>query len=526
MIQFMPPPMARRSSLASLSPFARSTLIIAFFFGIDKVIGFVRSLIVNRMFGLTYDLDVFNAANNIPDLLSALISGGALGVALIPVLSEYAQAGDRPRLWAVFSRILNFAFLATALLAVIIALLAPILVSKVVAPGFPAEQQLLTIELLRLDLAAILIFSISGLVMAGLQANQHFLLPALAPGLYNIGQIFGATILADKLGMGIHGLVYGVILGALLHLGIQIPGLLKYQFRWSPTVDVGDPGVRKVLRLVGPRIATMFFIQLYFVYRDNLASGLGEGSVTALNLGWFIMQVPETLLGTAVAIALLPTISEIFAAHQTDAFKTAINQATRAVIALTIPVAVLLYITIEPLVQAAFGFDMAGTARVVLATRAYLLGLTGHALLEISARSFYAQQDAKTPFVAAALNSLAFIGVATVLSRTLGFMGIALTNSVVFTLEALALLWLLDRRFPGVLDLGRPLARVALASLVVGLLAFSSMNTILPLVTGDILEGAVAGTILLLGGTLALPALWPEIRLLLRLGISNPPLPG
>src|SRR3989304_5070846 len=270
-----------RVSQRHLSHFARSTLLIAFFFGIDKLLAFVRQLLVNNQFGLGYELDVFNAANNIPDLLSALISGGALGVALIP-------------------------------------LLAPLLIDTLIAPGFPPEQKALSVELMRLDLIAILVFSISGLAMAGLQANQHFLLPALAPALYNIGQIFGALVLSPESGyqvsgltlpsfsLGVHGLVYGVILGSLLHLGIPVPGLLRYGFRWRPIVGLHRPEGRKVLVLLGPRGLTSLFIHIYFVARDNLASGLGEGSISALNLGWFIMQVPETLLGTAVAIALLP----------------------------------------------------------------------------------------------------------------------------------------------------------------------------------------------------------------------------
>ncbi|MFC2025833.1 murein biosynthesis integral membrane protein MurJ, partial [Chloroflexota bacterium] len=255
---------------------ARASLIIALFFGVDKVLGFIRQVLVAREFGLTYEIDVFNAANNIPDLLSALISGGALGVALIPVLTEYLDKRGRPASWELFSRIVNLAFIVTAALSTLIALFATPLVHYVIAPGFPLEQQALTVELMRLDLFAIMIFSISGLVMAGLQANQHFLLPAMAPALYNLGLIFGVAILAPTEGltigpitlpaldMGVFGLVFGVIIGALMHLGIQIPGLIHFQFRWTPKINLRNPGVVQVLHLLGPRILTMFFLQLFF----------------------------------------------------------------------------------------------------------------------------------------------------------------------------------------------------------------------------------------------------------------------
>ena len=116
----------------------------------------------------------------------------------------------------------------------------------------------------------------AGLVIAGLQANQHFLLPAIAPSMYDIGALIGILILVPDtgvqvgpvtlpaMGLGIHGLVYGTILGAALFLGIQIPGLVKYKFRWSPKINLRHPGVQKVLVMMGPRILTMFFIQTIF----------------------------------------------------------------------------------------------------------------------------------------------------------------------------------------------------------------------------------------------------------------------
>jgi putative peptidoglycan lipid II flippase len=505
---------------------ARSTLIIAIFFGLDKVLGFVRQRLIAMQFGLSYEIDVFNAANNIPDLLSALISGGALGVALIPVLSEYMQKSGRSAAWDIFSRVLNLAFLVTAALSVVIAVFAGPLVRLVVAPGFPIEQQNLTIELMRLDLLAILVFSISGLVMAGLQANQHFLLPALAPTVYDLGQMFGVVILAPEngenilglglpgFGLGIHGLVYGVILGALLHLAVQVPGLLRYQFRWTPAIQLSHPGMRQVYGLLGPRILTMFFLQVFFIARDNLASGLGEGSVTALTMGWFIMQVPETLIGTAIAIAILPTLAEMFARGDYTVFAGTIRSALQTLLALTLPITAILAISLPPLVQYGFGYDAAATERVVWASRAYLLGLAGHSMLELAARSFYAHQDARTPLYLAAINVVVYILLAVGFSRQMGATGIALANSLAFTSEAVMLLFLLNRRFPGVLDAWKTLLRALLAACLGALVTWAVLHwlPLHPLLTSLSAVGA--------GGLAALPVIWPELRNLLRLGSS------
>jgi putative peptidoglycan lipid II flippase len=515
----------------AFSHLGRSAIILAVFFGIDKIFSFIRSMIITRQFGLSsLELDAFNAANNLPDLLSALISGGALGVALIPVLSEYMESRGRKAVWDLFSRILNFAFVVTGSIALVVVFTAPWLVENLIVGGFSAEYQQLTVELMRLDMIAIMIFSVSGLVMAGLQANQHFLLPALAPTLYNIGQIFGALILAPAspttigpftlpgYGLGIRGLVYGVIIGAAMHLLIQTPGLKRYQFKWAPRINLRDPGVKQVLTLLGPRVLTMFFIQTFYIFRDYLASFMDQGSITALNLGWFIMQVPETMLGTTIAITLLPTISEIFSRGEIDHFKQTVNGAIRAVLALTIPVGLLLIAGMFPMVQATYAPDPVEAARVVLATRIYLLGLTGHALLEIASRSFYSQQDAKTPLIAAAINAVGYIFIALLFTRWFGFAGIASANVLAFSLEALLLLFLLNKRFPGITKSFNTLIKALLPSALAATGVYFILQ--LPSITqlGILSQAAISSGLMLLGLAISAPFVWKDIKQLLQLG--------
>ncbi len=487
-----------------MSRLLRNSLVVAVFFGLDKILALGRQILVARQFGLSYEMDAFNAANNIPDLLSALISGGALGVALIPVLSEYLEKRGRPEAWQLFSYVLNLAFVVTGGLSILLAASARPLIARLIAPGFPPAQQALAVSLMRLDLFAILIFSISGLVMAGLQANQHFLLPAVAPAMYNVGQIFGILFLAPR--FGIFGLVYGVILGALLHLGVQVPALRWYRFRWGPGIPLGDAGIRKVLSLMGPRVLTMFFIQFFFLVRDNLASHLGEGAVSALNYGWFIMQVPETLLGSALAIVLLPTLAEYAAVGKWDAFGKTFNKAARFLTAAALPAAAVLAAGLEPLIGV-LGFDAAGVRMVLWAARAYLLGMLSHAVLEITSRAFYARQDARTPLGAAALNAILYLLFALLFVRGAGHAGIALANTLAFTTEAILLLFLLRRRVPGILRLDGTLGRAAGGILLGGGLT---------LLVGELLPfGPLTGALALGAGALAaLPFLWPEVRAL------------
>ncbi|MEA3326658.1 MAG: murein biosynthesis integral membrane protein MurJ [Chloroflexota bacterium] len=509
------------------SRLTRISLMLALFFGIDKLLGVFRTIIIGRQFGLSEELDVFNAANNLPDLLFALISGGALAIAFIPVLSEILSKSGKKSAWRLFSKVANLAFIVTLGLAIIVGLLAgPLVRGQLgIAPGFTPDQQALVIRFMRLNLISTLIFSISGLVMAGLQANQHFILPAIAPLVYDIGQIFGALILAPDeglqivgfklpaFGLGIDGLVYGVIIGAALHLLVQIPGLLKYGFKWSPILDFKDDSFRRVLRLMGPRLISMIFIQLIFLARDNLASRLATGSVTALNYGWWIQQVPETLIGTAIATALLPTLSEYVAAKDKKEFKSTIERSLRVMIALSLPITVILSLASLPWIQLAFGFPAEEAHMVLWATRGYLVGLLGHSVVELGVRAFYARQNARIPMLISAMGFLVYVGLAIPLMGTFASGGIALANSISYSIQAIILIILLNRQLSEKFKLGSVFLRATISAAAAGLCAWMILLVLpIPLRELYLSFGAI-----LFGGVVAVIPIWRDMRLLRRL---------
>jgi putative peptidoglycan lipid II flippase len=513
----------------SMSHIARSTLIIAVFFGLEKVLGFARQVLISRTFGRSAELDAFNAANNIPDMLFALISGGALAMALIPVLSEYLETKSRPQAWDVFSRIANLVFLSTSSMSILVAIFANQLVSWNIgiAPGFGPEQQVLVADLMRLNLISTLLFSMAGLIIAGLQANQHFLLPAIAPSMYDVGTLVGILILVPEegfqlgpivlpaLGLGIKGLVYGTILGAGLFFTIQIPGLVKFKFKWSPKINLYHQGVRQVLSVLGPRVLTMFFIQSIFIAQDNLASRLVEGSVTALVYGWLFMQVPESLIGTAIGTALLPTISEQVARNEHKVFQASLTKTIRVILAFTIPSAALLIAGIRPLVLI-LGFDTIGTELIVWITRAYTLGLVSFSLIEVTSRAFYAQQNARTPLFTITITAGTFIILAIPLARWIGAPGIALANSIAFSLQLMLMLWLLNKKYKGFFQTRNTLFRVIPIS-VIGAFVVSLLINVFPLeTTGTLISTLLTLGALMVGGLLVLPFIWPEIKLLVK----------
>lgn len=513
--------------MKKLSRLSKVSLMLAVLFAIDKVLGIFRQMVISRQFQLSAELDVFNAANNVPDMLFMLISGGALAMAFIPVLSEVLTKDGQKKSWDLFSNILNIAFMVTAVLAIVVAIFARPLVSSNlgVAPGFSEGQIAETVSLMRLNLLATLIFSISGLVMSGLQANQHFLLPALAPIFYDLGQIFGAVVLSPNEGMrfgpiqlpafglGTHGLVYGVILGALLHLLIQVPGLIKYKFRWVPKVDLHEPNTRKVFKMIWPRLISMACISLIFIGQDNFASRLDIGAVSALTYGWWIMQIPETLIGTAIATAILPTLSELASGEKMGEVKEQVERAGKVMLGLTIPIAVIAGLVLMPIVQRFLSLNDVDAARVSLVTQIYLLGIVGHSLVELFVRTFYALQKPKWPMIGAIGTLLAYLAFAAISLATKSEATLAAANTGAYTLQAIFLFVLLIKQLPQSPNIAPALLKGLAAALLGGAVTFGLMRFV-PMISGSMIGAMLAFVV---GMGIALIVVRREVAVLARL---------
>lgn len=429
---------------------AGAAALVMLLFVLSRGTGLLREMIIGARFGTSAELDAYLAAFRIPDLLFQLVAGGALGSAFIPTFAAAWTDEDQRPAWLLFSRVLNLVTLFLLVLCGLAAVFAQPLVARVIAPGFSPEQQQLTVSLMRWMLASTVVFGASGLVMGALNAVQHFLLPAVAPVLYNLSIIGGAWLLAPVL--GIHSLAIGVAVGALLHLGVQLPGLLGRGVRYRASLGWGDAQVREVARLMGPRVLGLLFVQLNFLVNTILASGLPDGSLSALNFAWLLMLLPQGIFAQAVATVAFPTFAAQVAAGNRAQMLATFGGLLRIVLFLSIPAAFLLFVLDEPFIQLLFQrgrFDAASTRAVAYALRFYALGLVAHAVVEIVVRAFYALHDTATPVAvgvgAMALNillSLALIG-------RLSYGGLALANSVATGLEMLLLLLLLGRKLQG-----------------------------------------------------------------------------
>ncbi len=454
---------------------ARSTLIVMIAFGIAKIISLAQTVIIARVFGLSQDWDAFVAANSIPELIFTLIAGGALAHAFIPVFGGFLARGDKDGAWRTASHVINTIFTATFVVSVITFFAAPWLVANVVAPGFDAVAQSQTVELMRILLVSTLIFSVSGISMGILQSHNHFLLPALAPIMFDLGILFGVLFLITPL--GVNGVAVGAVLGAAMHFGIQIPGLIYFRAQWRPQFGFNDPILWRIIRLMLPRIAGLGVFSVNFIIMNNIASRLGVGSVSALSWGWRLMQIPQTLIGTAMGTVIFPTLAALSELGDEDGKRDAMSGALRFIMIASIPSAVGLIFVGQPLIRLLEGgaFDASASVLVYNTLRFFALGIVVHSALEVVARSFYADQDTLTPLWAAlggaAINFVlafllsgvtvveqnAFVNIAAAQAPFLNLQsvsgnvsGLALANTLGTAFEVITLLVILRGRWHGI----------------------------------------------------------------------------
>ena len=460
---------------------AAGTVMAAFI--LSNLVGLLRDILIARAFGVGVNMDSFNAANRVTETLFNLIAGGALASAFVPTFTGFLNREDRTGAWKLASAVTNLWLLALIGVSILVGVFAPQVVRYglyVLDPTSSVGQLDLTVNLLRIMLFSVAIFGVSGLVMGILNSYQIFLVPAIAPVMYSLGQILGATVLAKY--WGIYGLAAGVVLGAVLHLLVQVPALLRLKGRqYLATLGLDLPAVGQVVRLMLPRLFGVAVVQLNFFVSTIIALSLTDGSVSSISYAWRLMLMPEMAIAQSIAVAALPTFSRQVARGQPEEMRSSLAAALRVVLLLALPASVGLILLRRPLIaflyQDGVVFTAQSTEMVAWALLWYAAGLVGHSLVEVVSRAFYALHDTRTPVmvgvVAMGLNiafSLAFAR----LFISWGWMphgGLALANSLATALEMGALLVLMRRRLHGLEGrrLGTALWQAALAALAMGL---------------------------------------------------------
>ena len=503
---------------------ARAAVIVLLGFLTSGALGLVRTAVIAATFGAGDPLDAFLAAQRVPEVLFVLVSGGALGSAFIPVFSRYLDGeGDQEQAWQLASATMTFSAGAAGLLSLVALVTAPLYAPLYVPAASGPGVQTLTVRLLQIMLVTPFIFSISGLLMGILNAHQRFTLPAIAIGMNNVGLIIGAVVFAPILpnAPNIYGLALGAVLGALLHLGVQLPGLRAIRAKLYPCLRWQTDGLREVILLMGPRVLGLALVQINFLVNIRLALPMVQGSVTALTIAWTLMFFALGVIAQSVGTALFPTLSALVAAGNTDGFRDRLAGAMRSVLFLAVPATVVLVMLSEPLVALIAergAWTPESSAATAWALAFFSTGIVGHALLEVLARAFYALADTWTPVIVGSVAMIANIALSLIFIRYIGepgnlargpFAGLALANAVTTLVEAGVLWWLMRRRVGGIHDerILSGLWRTAAAAALMGLTFYGVRVVVgttlnLPLLT--LLVNGVAGAGVFFGVAFAL----------------------
>ncbi len=460
--------------LARLLTIGGAAGIVAAGFVISRLLGLVRSVVIADAFGTDPELSAYWVAFRLPDLVFQLLAGATLSAAFIPTFSRVLLRGGEEAAWRLASTVLNLIAIATFVAAGLAWLLAPMIVPWLApglgeATGRQEELRALAVSLTRIMLISPLFFGVSGMLTGILNARQHFAAPALAPVIYNLGIIFGAVVLARPL--GVDGLAWGVVLGALGHLAVQVPALRVAGMRWSPSFDVMSEAVLDVLRLMGPRVIGLAATQVNFLVIVFFASFVSDQAISAMNYAFLMMMLPVGVIGMAISTAAFPTMAQQAAASDLAQLRASVSRALRVILFLSIPASAGLIVLAVPLIRLLLergAFDATSTELVAGALVVYGLGIFAHSGVEILSRGFYALSDTRTP-VAVAVAAMAMnVAFAALLLTPFGVRGLAGAASLAATLEFALLLRLLDVRLGGLerRELRRTVGGAVLASVV------------------------------------------------------------
>jgi len=391
-----------------------------------------------------------------------------------------------------------FALAAIVLIFIVIVLeLAAPLVAWLLGGGFDIPLLSQTTTLLRLIMPAVLFLGLSGAITGFLYANKNFIYPAVGASVFNAGVIIAALLLADRI--GIASLSLGVLLGSILQLAIQLPGLRDVRFSFP--LDFSHPGLRRVAGLYLPVALGLVISQVGIAIDRNLASRTGEQSIAWMANATTLIQFPLGLVAVAISTAVLPSLSRFATAAEMAHFRHTLGMGLRIVVLLIVPATIGLLVLATPLIALLFehgAFQPYDTARTAQALRVYLVGLPFAAIDQLLIFAFYARKDTKTPVLVGVLGAFIYLGVALTLIAPLGMIGLVLANSVQLSSHALIMLLLTQRHFDGLRGqgLGQTILKVLVASGLMGFVVYLSVRWL----AGVVASGSLWSELLVVGG--------------------------
>lgn len=438
------------------------------------IVGVVRNRLLNAYFytpELLPQLDAYWAAFRIPDTIFQLLVIGALSAAFIPVFSKYIT-DDKKEAYHVASATITVIVFIFVVVATLIAIFAHPL-SSFITHGFSENQIDTMANLTRIMIFAQVFFAISNFLTGIIQAQKRFLVPALAPIMYNVGIILGTVLLSRFI--GIYGPAVGVVLGAFLHFAVQLPLSRELGFRLHFVWDPLHQGVKQIARLMGPRTLALSITQLELTVMVYIASALSAGSLTIFYLAQQLMNLPVRLVGLPIGQASFPFLARETAADEKDEFTRTLTHSLLQILYVALPLSAILIVLRIPLVRLAYGvrnFPWAATLLTGKVVAVLVLSTFAQAIAQILVRAYYAKHDTKTPLLigvfSAAVNIIAaFIFV---FHFNLGIIGLALALTLGNIIHGLSLLIVIYQKLGGIshAQLTTPIIKMTVATLLTG----------------------------------------------------------
>lgn len=466
---------------------------------LSSLLGLYRDRILNSQYlncdGPCYPvgIDAYTAAFTVPDFMFFILVSGALSVTFIPVFNQRMVAGNKKSAWQLSASLINFMAIITLITSVLIIIFAEPLLRYIIAPGLSESGMALAVSMMRVIAVNPFLFAIATVIASVQQAVGRFAFYALAPTIYNIGIIIGATVFTGGITIfgvqifegGIMGVALGVVLGSILQLIVSSIGLIGLGFDYEFKIFWKNKGFRKVLSLLPARSFDQGMDYVVSLMETNLASRMTEGTVRVFQQAATLHLMPINLIGVAVSTAAYPRLTEHLGEGRPDLFKKELRSVIRAIIWMALPVAIVTYF--------ARGYVVSFISKGGHALMAGLLGILAVAILfrcvyHIAARCFYAQQDTKTPLYIsiAAITLNVVLAIWFTFSLRYGAYGLAAAQAIVAVVEVAMLFIVMEIRTPGILNgaFWRAVLRMASAAGFMSIVCYFMVRW-LPFEAGD-----------------------------------------
>ena len=450
-----------------------AAFVLALSSAFNALLGFVKSRLLASAFGVSDELSVFYTADRIPNLIYSILVVGALSTIFIPIFAG-TYKNDKAKAWKAASSIINVTlgfFLVTGL---VIFLCATPLMRALSVGRFSQSQIDLGASLMRIMMLGQFVLVASSFLTSVLQSFKYFIIPALAPVAYNLGMIFGIAFLSPRL--GIYGPALGVIIGAVLHLLIQLPLMAHINSRFYLSFSLKDKGILEMFKLLPPRILSVLIANVLYIVNNALAILVSTPSVVYLKFASQLQFFPVSLFGISMASAALPTLSHESGENDKEMFKKTFLTSLHQMFFLVMPISVIFLVLRIPMVRIVYGadrFPWEATLQTAHALGIFSLSIFAQSAIYLITRAFYAQKDTLTPVKV----SLVTVVINVILSLTFinifhtQVWGVAASFSITSILDMILMLWLLSKRFGGfnAKQLFYPFGKIGLATLFMGI---------------------------------------------------------